>query len=100
MDDRAGLSISRMAPAKHSDVSLVPQRSRVPRVRVHYHREPAEQYPPSANFTIFNVTLDGSYQVTGTYATCTPTTHSTYDSTTSSGNGNLGSGNGLPKCSL
>src|SRR2546421_5202872 len=45
MDDRAGLSISRMAPAKHSDVSLVPQRSRVPRVRVHYHREPAEQYP-------------------------------------------------------
>ena len=56
--------------------------------------------PTSANFTTFNVTLDGSYQVTGTYATYTPTTHSTYDSTTSSGNGNLGSGNGLPKCSL
>src|SRR5439155_25247467 len=40
--------------------------------------------PTSANFTTFNVTLDGSYQVTGTYATYTPTTHSTYDSTTSS----------------
>ncbi len=54
--------------------------------------------PANANFTIFNVTLDGTYQVTGTYATYTPTTHSTYDSTTSSGNGSLGTGNGLPKC--
>jgi hypothetical protein len=54
--------------------------------------------PTNANFTIFNVTLDGIYQVTGTYATYTPTTHSTYDSTTSNGNGNLGSDNGLPKC--
>ena len=54
--------------------------------------------PSNANFTIFDVTLDGTYQVTGTYATYTPTTHSTYDSITSSGNGNLGSGNGLPKC--
>ena len=54
--------------------------------------------PANANFTIFNVTLDGSYHVTGTYATYAPTTHATYDSTTSSGNGNLGTGNGLPKC--
>ena|GEM_PF-6681376 len=54
--------------------------------------------PSSANYTIFTVTLDGIYQVTGTYATYTPTTHSTYDSTTSSGNGSLGTGSGLPKC--
>jgi hypothetical protein len=54
--------------------------------------------PTNANFTIFTVTLDGTYQVTGAYATYTPTTHSTYDSTTSSGNGSLGTGNGLPKC--
>ncbi len=54
--------------------------------------------PTNANFTIFNVTLDGSYQVAGTYATYTPTTHSTYDSTTRNGNGNLGAGSGLPKC--
>ncbi|TMI39294.1 zinc ribbon domain-containing protein [Candidatus Bathyarchaeota archaeon] len=54
--------------------------------------------PTNANFTIFNVILDGSYQVTGTYATYTPTTHSTYDSTTSSGNGSLGTGSGLSKC--
>jgi len=54
--------------------------------------------PSNANFTIFNVTLDGSYLVTGTYVTYTPSTHSTYDSTTSSGNGDLGSGNGLPTC--
>jgi hypothetical protein len=54
--------------------------------------------PHNANFTIFQVTLDGTYQVTGTYANYTPTTHSTYDSTTSSGNGSLGTGSGLPKC--
>jgi hypothetical protein len=54
--------------------------------------------PSNANFTIFTVTLDGTYQVTGAYATYTPTTHSTYDSTTSSGNGSLGTGNGLPIC--
>ena len=54
--------------------------------------------PHNANFTIFTVTLDGTYQVTGAYATYTPTTHSTYDSTTSSGNGSIGTGNGLPKC--
>jgi len=54
--------------------------------------------PANANFTIFDVTLDGTYQVTGAYATYTPTTHATYDSTTSSGNGSLGTGNGLPKC--
>lgn len=54
--------------------------------------------PSNANFTNFTVTLDGTYQVTGAYATYTPTTHSTYDSTTSSGNGSLGTGSGLPKC--
>jgi hypothetical protein len=54
--------------------------------------------PSNANFTIFQVTLDGTYQVIGAYANYTPTTHSTYDSTTSSGNGSLGTGSGLPKC--
>ena len=54
--------------------------------------------PSNANFTIFTVTVDGTYQVTGAYATYTPTTHSTYDSTTGSGNGTVGTGNGLPKC--
>jgi hypothetical protein len=54
--------------------------------------------PHTANFTIFQVTLDGTYQVIGTYANYTPTTHSTYDSTTSGGNGSLGTGSGLPKC--
>jgi hypothetical protein len=54
--------------------------------------------PHNANFTIFTVTLDGTYQVTGTYANYTPATHSTYDSTTSTGNGSLGTGSGLPKC--
>ncbi len=54
--------------------------------------------PSNANFTIFSVILEGSYRVTGTYATYTPTTRSTYDSTTSNGNGSLGTGNGLPAC--
>jgi len=56
--------------------------------------------PSNANFTIFYVTLEGSYHVTGTYATYTPTTRSTYDSTTSSGNGSLGTGGDLPNCSV
>jgi hypothetical protein len=54
--------------------------------------------PANANFTIFNVTFDGTSQVTGAYATYTPTTHSTYDSTSGTGNGSLGTGSGLPKC--
>ena len=54
--------------------------------------------PSNANFTIFTVTLDGTYQVTGTYATYTPTTHSSYDSTSNTGNGSLGLNNNLPKC--
>ena len=54
--------------------------------------------PANANFTIFDVTLDGTYHVAGAYATYTPTTHATYDSTTSSGNGSLGTGNNLPTC--
>lgn len=54
--------------------------------------------PTNANFTIFTVTLDGTYQVTGTYATYTPTTHSSYDSTSNTGNGSLGTNTNLPKC--
>jgi hypothetical protein len=54
--------------------------------------------PSNANLTIFTVTLDGNYAVTGAYGTYHPTTHSTYDSSTNSGNGSLGSGSGLPKC--
>ncbi len=56
------------------------------------------QTPSNANFTEFSATLDGTYQVIGSYATYTPTTHSTYDSASNSGNGSLGSGGNLPRC--
>jgi hypothetical protein len=54
--------------------------------------------PSNANFTTFTVTLDGAYQVTGNYATYTPTSHATYDSATNAGNGDLGANGNLPKC--
>jgi len=56
--------------------------------------------PSNADLTIFHAALDGTYRVVGTYDTYTPTTHSTYDSTTSSGNGSLGTGGDLPNCSV
>lgn len=55
--------------------------------------------PHNATFTTFSVTLDGTYSVTGIYATYNPTTHQTYDSSTNTGNGGPSfSGSGLPKC--
>jgi hypothetical protein len=54
--------------------------------------------PANANLTIFTVTLDGTYHVSGTYATYNPTTHETYDSSTSAGTGALGGGSGLQEC--
>jgi hypothetical protein len=54
--------------------------------------------PSNADLTVFQVTLDGTYHIVGTYSTYNPTTHTSYDSTTNSGNGSLGTGGGLPKC--
>ena len=54
--------------------------------------------PSNADLSVYTITQDGSYTVTGTYATYNPTTHSTYDSTTNSGSGSSGSGSNLPKC--
>jgi hypothetical protein len=55
--------------------------------------------PPNPNLTTFKVTLDGTYVVTGTYATYLLTHQSNYDSSTMSGNGFLSSGtSNMPSC--
>ena len=55
--------------------------------------------PPNPNLTTFKVTLDGTYVVTGTYATYLLTQQSNYDSSTMSGNGFLSSGtSNMPSC--
>ncbi len=54
--------------------------------------------PPNADFSQFSVTLDGSYAVTGAYSTYNLTQHSTYDTSTNTGSGSLGSSGSLPKC--
>ncbi len=55
--------------------------------------------PPNPNLTTFTVTLNGTYVVTGSYATYLLTQQSNYDSSTQSGNGFLASGStNLPSC--
>src|SRR5437016_4625894 len=53
---------------------------------------------PGTDFSNYTATLDGSYSVTGTYATYTVTQHSTYDSSSNAGTGTIGSSGSLPKC--
>ena len=53
---------------------------------------------PGTDFSKYSATLDGSYSVTGTYATYTVTQHSTYDSSSDTGTGTIGSSGSLPKC--
>jgi hypothetical protein len=53
---------------------------------------------PTTDLKTFTVTVDSSYLVTGTYATYTLTQHSTYDSSSNSGTGTIGSSGSLPKC--
>jgi hypothetical protein len=52
----------------------------------------------STDFNKYTATLDGKYLVTGTYGTYTETQHSTYDSSSSTGTGTIGSSGSLPKC--
>ena len=55
--------------------------------------------PPNPNLTTFTVSLNGTYVVTGSYATYLLTQQSNYDSSTQSGNGFLASGGtNLPSC--
>jgi len=53
---------------------------------------------PSTDLKTYSVTLDGSYLVTGTYATYTVNQHSTYDSSSNTGTGTIGSSGNVPKC--
>ncbi len=53
---------------------------------------------PTTDLKTFTVTVDSSYLVTGTYATYTLTQHSTYDSSSNTGTGTIGSSGSLPKC--
>jgi len=53
---------------------------------------------PGIDFSNYTATLDGSYSVTGTYATYTVTQHSTYDSSSNAGTGTIVSSGSLPKC--
>jgi hypothetical protein len=53
---------------------------------------------PTTDLTTFTVTLDSSYQVAGSYATYTETQHSTYNSSSNTGTGTIGSSGNMPKC--
>ncbi len=53
---------------------------------------------PTTDLKTFTVTVDSSYLVTGSYATYTVTQHSTYDSSSNTGTGTIGSSGSLPKC--
>ncbi len=54
--------------------------------------------PANPDFSNFRTTLDQSYAVTGKYDTYSLTQRSTYDSSTNSGAGYLGSSASLPPC--
>lgn len=56
--------------------------------------------PANADPSIFTVTLDGTYNVTGTYSTYHPTTHQSFNSASGGGSGNLNGSGGPPKCPL
>jgi hypothetical protein len=52
----------------------------------------------STSLKTFTATVHGSYLVTGTYATYTVTQHSTYNSSSNTGTGTIGSSGSQPKC--
>jgi len=53
---------------------------------------------PTTDLKTYTVTVDESYLVTGTYATYTVTQHSTYNSSSNTGTGTVGSTGSLAKC--
>ena len=53
---------------------------------------------PTTDLKTFTATADSIYQITGTYATYTVTQHSTYDSSSNTGTGTIGSTGSEPKC--
>jgi type II secretory pathway pseudopilin PulG len=53
--------------------------------------------PPNPDLSRYTATVDGSYNVAGTYATYSLTQHQSYNSSTNFGSG-VGSTSGLPKC--
>jgi hypothetical protein len=53
---------------------------------------------PTTDLKTYTATVDSNYRVTGTYATYTVTQHQTYDSSSNTGTGTIGSSGSVPKC--
>jgi hypothetical protein len=53
---------------------------------------------PATDLKTYTARVDSNYQITGTYATYTVTQHQTYDSSSNTGSGTIGSSGSVPKC--